>query len=188
MPSFDSEKQKRSFEPELAETSAGTFSARHQTSAASFSHAAAADEALLDLGDLATPGAAAEADDFILDLRDEAAPLGEAVFAAPEIREISQEEYKANAPALQPVYESSSAVYAAQQVREPAAPVFEPSPAQASAPAASGNLSPADIDAIARRVVELMSTKVIEEIAWEVVPQLSEILIKRQLEEQSKTR
>jgi CheY-like chemotaxis protein len=188
MSTFDSQKQKRSFEPELAETSAGTFSPRHQTSAASFSHAAAADEALLDLGDLAAPGAAAEADDFILDLRDEAAPLGEAVFAAPEIREISQEEYKANAPTPQPVYEPSSAVYTAPQVGEPATPVFEPSPAQSSAAAASGNLSPADIDAIARRVVELMSTKVIEEIAWEVVPQLSEILIKRQLEEHGKTR
>jgi CheY-like chemotaxis protein len=44
-------------------------------------------------------------------------------------------------------------------------------------------LSPEVIDAIARRAVEMMSTKVVEEIAWEVVPQLSELLIKRQLEE-----
>ena len=39
------------------------------------------------------------------------------------------------------------------------------------------------IDAIARRCVELMSDKVIREIAWEVVPDLAELLIKRQLEE-----
>lgn len=52
----------------------------------------------------------------------------------------------------------------------------------------AGELSPEAIDAIARRVVELMSTKVIEEIAWEVVPHLSEMLIKQQLENQSKTR
>ena len=39
------------------------------------------------------------------------------------------------------------------------------------------------IDAIARRAVELMSDKVIREIAWEVVPDLAELLIKRQLEE-----
>ena len=47
-------------------------------------------------------------------------------------------------------------------------------------------LSPEMIDAIARRCVELMSDKVIREIAWEVVPDLAELLIKRQLEERAK--
>ncbi|HEU4767745.1 MAG TPA: response regulator [Pyrinomonadaceae bacterium] len=47
-------------------------------------------------------------------------------------------------------------------------------------------LSPEMIDAIARRAVELMSDKVIREIAWEVVPDLAELLIKRQLEERAK--
>jgi CheY-like chemotaxis protein len=46
-------------------------------------------------------------------------------------------------------------------------------------------LSPEMIDAIARRAVEHMSEKVIQEIAWEVVPQLAELLIKRQLEEKT---
>ena len=46
-----------------------------------------------------------------------------------------------------------------------------------------GDLSPEMIDAIARRAVELMSDKVIREIAWEVVPDLAELLIKKQLEE-----
>lgn len=46
-------------------------------------------------------------------------------------------------------------------------------------------LSPEMIDAIARRAVEHMSEKVVQEIAWEVVPQLAELLIKRQLEEKS---
>ncbi len=44
-------------------------------------------------------------------------------------------------------------------------------------------LSPEMIDAIARRAVEMLSEKVIREIAWEVVPDLAELLIKRQLEE-----
>jgi CheY-like chemotaxis protein len=44
-------------------------------------------------------------------------------------------------------------------------------------------LSPEAVDAIARRVVELMSDKVVREIAWEVVPELSELLIKQKLEE-----
>jgi hypothetical protein len=44
---------------------------------------------------------------------------------------------------------------------------------------------PADaIDAIARRVVEQMSEKVVREIAWEVVPELSELLIKQKLNDQ----
>jgi CheY-like chemotaxis protein len=46
-------------------------------------------------------------------------------------------------------------------------------------------LSPEMIDAIARRAVEYLSEKVIQEIAWEVVPPLAELLIKRQLEEKN---
>jgi CheY-like chemotaxis protein len=53
----------------------------------------------------------------------------------------------------------------------------------AAASVAVGELSPEMIDAIARRAVELMSDKVIREIAWEVVPDLAELLIKKQLEE-----
>ena len=44
-------------------------------------------------------------------------------------------------------------------------------------------LSQEMIDAIARRAVEMMSDKVIREIAWEVVPDLAELLIKKKLEE-----
>lgn len=46
-----------------------------------------------------------------------------------------------------------------------------------------GQLSPEMLDAIANRVVEQMSEKVIREIAWEVVPILSELLIKQRLDE-----
>ena len=46
-------------------------------------------------------------------------------------------------------------------------------------------LSPEMIDAIARRAVEHLSAKVVQEIAWEVIPQLAELLIKRQLEEKN---
>ena len=65
-------------------------------------------------------------------------------------------------------------------------PIADPEPAPTYRPAASitgDQLSPEMIDAIARRAVELMSDKVIREIAWEVVPDLAELLIKRQLEE-----
>jgi CheY-like chemotaxis protein len=44
-------------------------------------------------------------------------------------------------------------------------------------------LSQEMIDTIARRAVEMLSEKVVQEIAWEVVPELAELLIKRRLEE-----
>jgi hypothetical protein len=51
--------------------------------------------------------------------------------------------------------------------------------------ALNAGLSPEAIDAIARRAVELMSEKVVREIAWEVVPELAELLIKKKLDEQN---
>jgi CheY-like chemotaxis protein len=45
-------------------------------------------------------------------------------------------------------------------------------------------LSPEQVDAIARRVVELMSDKAVREIAWEVVPELAELIIRQRLDEQ----
>jgi CheY-like chemotaxis protein len=54
------------------------------------------------------------------------------------------------------------------------------------APPRADQLPPEAIDAIARRVVEMMSDKVVREIAWEVVPELAELLIKQKLEESSR--
>jgi hypothetical protein len=61
-------------------------------------------------------------------------------------------------------------------------PMLEP---EATGKITLTQLSPEAIDAIARRAVEMLSEKVVQEIAWEVVPQLAELLIKRQLEEKS---
>ena len=66
---------------------------------------------------------------------------------------------------------------------EPQAASVSSAVKSASASMAVGELTPEMIDAIARRAVELMSDKVIREIAWEVVPDLAELLIKKQLEE-----
>jgi CheY-like chemotaxis protein len=53
-------------------------------------------------------------------------------------------------------------------------------------PLRADQLSPEAIERIARRVVELMSDKVVREVAWEVVPELAELLIKQKLEEEGK--
>jgi hypothetical protein len=91
-----------------------------------------------------------------------------------------------------PVEESSSVAHEMGDAREAAAP-SEPSPAGYAVGEAragveeserAGQLSRADVDAIARRVVELMSERLVREIAWEVVPELAELLIKRRLEEE----
>jgi hypothetical protein len=113
----------------------------------------------------------------------EAAPLYESAparaFVEPQVTE---------APAYQPEIHDSFAdtqevTLAAEPEPEPKAESVPAAVQSASASLAVGELSPEMIDAIARRAVELMSDKVIREIAWEVVPDLAELLIKKQLEE-----
>ena len=47
----------------------------------------------------------------------------------------------------------------------------------------NGSLSDADVDRIARRVVELLGDKAVRDVAWEVVPDLAEVVIKDRLRE-----
>ena len=61
----------------------------------------------------------------------------------------------------------------------PTGPLANPPEADLSQP----ELSAQAIDAIARRVIEQMSDKVVREIAWEVVPELSELLIRKKLDQ-----
>jgi len=66
---------------------------------------------------------------------------------------------------------------------EPPTPIVE-APA-AALPARSSELTDEQVDRIARRVVELMSDQVVRNIAWEVIPDLAEMVVKeriRQLE------
>jgi CheY-like chemotaxis protein len=62
-------------------------------------------------------------------------------------------------------------------------PVVRQQLSATAAPASAGDLTPEQVDAIARRAVEMLSEKVVQQIAWEVVPQLAELMIKRKLEE-----
>lgn len=54
-------------------------------------------------------------------------------------------------------------------------------PAPAAAP--SHTLTPEQLDEIVRRVVEQLSDQVIREVAWEVIPDLAEILIRKRISE-----
>lgn len=67
-----------------------------------------------------------------------------------------------------------------------APPAAADSRAQAAeSQAAAPQLSPEMVDAVARRVVELMSDRSVREIAWEVVPDLAERLIRERLEQEN---
>jgi CheY-like chemotaxis protein len=74
---------------------------------------------------------------------------------------------------------------------EPAFPpgptVSEPAPVEQSyAPAASngnGRLSDEDVDRIAHRIVELLGDKAVRDVAWEVIPDMAEVIIRDRLRE-----
>jgi CheY-like chemotaxis protein len=171
-------------------------------------------DVLLDLGEFEPVQASAE-DDFVLELDDEVAPVAAApayepapmrAFVEPEVRE-AVAAASAYEPTYQPEIHSSFAdtqeVPYAPEMEEVAVvepepltmyaepePVAPPDAPPVTPPVSTGSfsadqLSPEMIDAIARRVVEMMSDKVVREIAWEVVPDLAELLIKQQLEEKT---
>ena len=48
---------------------------------------------------------------------------------------------------------------------------------------AASALSDADVDRIARRVVQLLSDKAVRDIAWEVVPEYAERLVRERIAE-----
>ena len=161
-------------------------------------------DVLLDLGEIEAVGEAS--DDFVLELDDDVSDVAEPYAPAPAPAYEATPVYEpalsrsfvepqiSEKPSYEPEVHDSFAdtqeiTYAAVAEPEPeveSAPesVSSVAPVAAvSAPVTPGELSPEIIDAIARRAVELMSDKVIREIAWEVVPDLAELLIKKQLEE-----
>jgi hypothetical protein len=158
----------------------------------------------LDLGEFEPVRASAPDDDFVLDLDEEPTGVAEPAYAATPMRAFVEPQVK-EAVAASGAYESSyqpevhsafadtqEVPYASSEIHdvavvEPEPVIAKPEPVVASsAPISADSLSPEMIDAIARRVVEMMSDKVVREIAWEVVPDMAELLIKQQLEEKAK--
>lgn len=164
-------------------------------------HDSQADQAdvLLDLGDIEAVDEAD--DDFVLELDDdvseatepspvygaapsyEAAPAYEPAYEARAFVEPQVTETPAYQPEVHDSFADTQEVSYAVVEPEPEVQSVPASVKSVSAPLSQGELSPEMIDAIARRAVELMSDKVIREIAWEVIPDLAELLIKKQLEE-----
>ena len=55
-------------------------------------------------------------------------------------------------------------------------------PAKGGGSPAELRMNPAEVDAVARRVVEMLSADIVREVAWEVVPEMSELLIRERLQ------
>ncbi|MDX6576369.1 MAG: hypothetical protein QOE96_2322 [Blastocatellia bacterium] len=151
---------------------------------------AAFNDALLDLGDFNSPTQVAAVDDLVLDLDDEEPDNGVAVSAPEEVPEaVAAPVAPAEIVAAQPAHEEQSPAELQQSTIVSEAPTEPAPPARVfedhgrSEP--NAGLSPEAIEAIARRAVELMSEKVVREIAWEVVPELAELLIKKKLDQQN---
>lgn len=67
-----------------------------------------------------------------------------------------------------------------------ATPQVEIAASPAATPAAragNGALSDADVERIARRVIELAGERVLRDVAWEVVPDLAEVILKARIRE-----
>ena len=116
---------------------------------------------------------AASPDDVVFTASDDAPASGVATSAATDASFSAAEAWTTDAPATSPLTHEQ----AANEVR-PGDEAF------ASSSAAPAQLSPEMVDAVARRVVELMSDAVVREIAWDVVPDLAERLVNRRLDEE----
>ena len=101
-----------------------------------------------------------------------------------------EEPVVASAESSEPLWSpaSAAAAEAAAESAEPPMPSSVLAPETPSLSIRGGELSDEQIDRIARRVVELMSDQVVRNIAWEVIPDLAEMVVKeriRQLESEA---
>lgn len=89
-------------------------------------------------------------------------------------------------PAYEPEPVALEEVYEPVPAPPPAPAAAPPAAAVAAAPSAAGSngsLSDADVDRIARRIVELIGDRAVRDVAWEVVPDLAEVLLKARIRE-----
>jgi CheY-like chemotaxis protein len=113
----------------------------------------------------------------------EASPWTQAEEGKPPSLDDSTISRRPSSPVPEPAPSRSAAPAPAPPA--PSAPMPPPPPSTAASPAAgtNGSLSDVDVDRIARRVVELLGDQLVREIAWEVVPDMAELVIKDRLRE-----
>jgi CheY-like chemotaxis protein len=113
-------------------------------------------------------------------------PVDESPFAAaptaePESMWAEPEPEPQHTPSPAPITEEAMPTAVNSQITDAVVDPAAPAPVSAS----HGDLTDEQVDRIARRVVQLMSEQVVKNIAWEVIPDLAEMVVKeriRQLE------
>lgn len=186
--------------PETAAVAPEETAAHETTPVAPSQSADVFSDALLDLGDVSeTSARSSEA--MVLDLDFEEAAAAPPLVPVAEVKvepvaSLAESQTATKALTSEPLAEVAAAVARAHDwsigpATQAVTPVERVAPlkdeAEPEAPAATVNpaeLSPETIDAIARRAVEHLSERVVREIAWEVVPELAELLIKQRLDEE----
>jgi len=111
-------------------------------------------------------------------------PFGAEAAADPAV----EETYEVPQPEAEPAWASAAEAEAQAEIEEPPVPSAVLAPETPAIPIAARDLTDEQIDRIARRVVELMSDQVVRNIAWEVIPDLAEMVVKeriRQLESEA---
>jgi CheY-like chemotaxis protein len=118
--------------------------------------------------------------------------LGVPETAAPLVGSLEETESRIEAPVpwgLEQSHEPQAAPRMAIPPLPEAVPVSAPLPvgrvevAGAGSVGNGGGLSDADVDRIARRVVELLGDRAVRDVAWEIIPDLAEVVIRDRLRE-----
>jgi CheY-like chemotaxis protein len=86
-----------------------------------------------------------------------------------------------DAASFEPIPELATVAEPYAEASESAAPAAPIAPA--GLPMAGGELSDADVERIARRVVVILGEKIVRDVAWDVVPDLAEVLLKARIRE-----
>ena len=162
------------------EPSAPAWSAETESGAAAAEPAVSPSEA-----------AAAPQEDFAAPHEPFAEPAAEQPEPPAEARTTGEPELEPLPTVPAPEEAAWSPIPAAEAQAEADEPVVPPpvlAPETPSIPIRSSDLTDEQVDRIARRVVELMSDQVVRNIAWEVIPDLAEMVVKeriRQLESEA---
>jgi CheY-like chemotaxis protein len=186
---FDSQELQRLVE-ELSAEASGEVPSRSEAVAAEPGEA----------GEPAAESAAGEAEPFAIGFEEDdelptrVPPPGEAAAgdrgwgepggtqAEPAVFEMELEDFEeAESIDLAPENEEDAEPMAASA--EPETPAYRPEPEPLAPFHVEGPLSDEDVDRIARRVVELLGDRPVRDVAWEVVPDLAEVVIRDRLRE-----
>jgi CheY-like chemotaxis protein len=104
--------------------------------------------------------------------------------AAPEPEPEPQQAWSLPEPPAAPApAPAAPAVSPAEAFPAAVAAVAAPAAVAEATGAGNGHLSDGDIDRIARRLVELLSDKTVRDVAWEVIPDMAEVIIRDRLRE-----